>query len=132
MINYINYDTFKTASVNKQNYLVTDNKKILEFYTKVSNNNFFADSVIFANNKREIIQEYKLNCLAYKINNNFFVDESYFNINNLQINDLYLENSIDIDGKKYYNLENILKTTNIKVSIDENNKKVLINFKFKK
>ena len=29
--------------------------------------------------------------------------------------------------KKYYNLENILKTTNIKVSIDENNKKVLIN-----
>ena len=50
----------------------------------------------------------------------------------MQINDLYLENSIDIDGKKYYNLENILKTTNIKVSIDENNKKVLINFKFKK
>lgn len=127
MINYINYDTFKTPSVNKQNYLVTDNKKILECYTKVSNNNFFADSVIFANNKREITQEYKLNCLAYKINNNFFVDESYFNINDLQINDIYLQNSIDIDAKKYYNLKNILKDTNKKVSIDENNKKVLIN-----
>ena len=125
MINYINYDTFKTAVVNKQNYLVTDNKKILEAYTKALNNEIFLDSVIFADNKREIMQEYKLNVLAYKIDDKFFVDESYFNISNIQLNEEYLKDSITVDGKKYYKIDNILKENNIKMNIDEVNKKVL-------
>ncbi|WP_250278594.1 glycosyl hydrolase [[Clostridium] colinum] len=126
MINYINYDTFKTQKVNKQNYLITDNKKILETYKNLLNNDIFLSSVIFADNKREIMQEYKLNSLAYKIDNQFFVDESYFNLNSIDLNEIYLENSINIDGKKYYSLNNILKHNNKKADIDEKNKKVII------
>ena len=126
MINYINYDTFKTASVNKQNYLITDNKKILEAYTKALNNDIFLDSVIFADNKREVEQEYKLNCLAYKINDKFYVDENYFNVNNIELNDIYLQDNIEIDNKKYYNIENVLKHNNMKITVNEKDKKVLI------
>ena len=126
MINYINYDTFKTAVVNKQNYLITDNKKVLEAYTKVLNNEIFLDSVIFADNKREIMKEYKLNVLAYKIDNKFFVDESYFNISNIQLNEIYLKDSIIVDGKKYYKLDNVLKENNMKMNVDGVNKKVLL------
>ncbi|WP_317367768.1 glycosyl hydrolase [uncultured Tyzzerella sp.] len=126
MVNYINYDTFKTDKINKQNYLVTDNKKILEAYTKALNNENFLDTVIFADNKREIIQEYKLNILAYKIDNKFFVDKSYFDLNKIQLNDLYLKDSININGKDYYKIENILKENNMKMNIDEENKKILL------
>ena len=126
MINYINYDTFKTSKVNKQNYLVTDNKKILETYTEVLNNDIFLDSVIFADNNREVKQEYKLNSVVYKIDNKFFVDESYFKLNKISLDETYLQDYIDIDNKKYYNLENILQNINMKVSIDEKNKKVVL------
>lgn len=127
MINYINYDTFKIPSVNKQNYLITDNKKILESFTKILNSDLFLDSVIFANNEREILQEYKLNCLAYKIDGKFFVDESYFNINNLSLDETYLKNSLIIDNKKYYSLDDVLKNNNINFNIDEANKKIILN-----
>ncbi len=126
MINYINYDTFKTSKVNKQNYLITDNKKILEAYTQALNNGIFLDSVIFADNNREVKQEYKLNSVVYKIDNKFFVDENYFKLNKISLDETYLQDYIDIDNKKYYNLENILKNTNMKVSIDEKNKKVVL------
>ena len=127
MINYINYDTFKVAKVNKQNYLLTDNKKILEAYKKVLNNDIFSDTVIFADNSREIKEEYLLNCLAYKIGEDFFVDDKYFKVNKINIDDIYLKNSIDIDNKRYYNLNSILKNSNKKANIDEENKKILIN-----
>ena len=45
MINYQNYDTFNTNKINKQNYLITDNKKILNSYTEYANNGIFC--VIF-------------------------------------------------------------------------------------
>ena len=126
MINYINYDTFKTKSINKQNYLVTDNKKILEAYTKALNDDIFFTSVIFSNNEREIMQEYKLNCLAYKIDNEFFIDEGYFKLNNIKLDEMYLQNSVDIDNKRYYNLSNILQNNNKKADVDEENKKIVI------
>lgn len=127
MINYINIDTFKIEKVNKQNYLLTDNKKILEAYEQALNNDLFLDTVIFADNKRKIIQENKLNCLVYKINNNFFIDDRYFQLNNLKMEDIYLENNMEIDGKKYYNIENVLKNNNMKMVVDESNKKVILN-----
>ncbi len=96
MVNYINYDTFKTKNINKQNYLVTDNKKILDSYTKLLNNDIFLKSVIFTNNQKDIMQEYKLNCLAYKINNQFFVDETYFKLNNINLDKVYLQKNIII------------------------------------
>ena len=127
MINYINIDTFKTEKVNKQNYLLTDNKKILNAYEDALNNDIFLDTVIFADNKRKIIQENKLNCLVYKINNNFFIDDRYFQLNNLKIEDIYLQNTVEIDGKKYYNIENVLKNNNMKMVVDDLNKKVVLN-----
>ncbi len=127
MINYINIDTFKTEKVNKQNYLLTDNKKILNAYEEALNNDIFLDTVIFADNKRKIIQENKLNCLVYKINNNFFIDDRYFQLNNLKIEDIYLQNTVEIDGKKYYNIENVLKNNNMKMVVDDLNKKVVLN-----
>lgn len=126
MINYINYDTFKTNKVNKQNYLVTDNKKILQAYTKAINNEVFSDTVIFANNNREVKQEYKLNSVAYKIEDTLFVDENYFNLNKIPLDEIYSKETINIDGKKYYSLENILKHNNMKASVDYINKKVVI------
>ena len=84
MINYINYDTFKANTKNKQNYLVTDNKKILESYTKLLNSDMFLYTVNFSNTNKEVLDQHKTDSIVYKIDDTFFVDENFLVNNNIE------------------------------------------------
>ena len=123
MINYQNYDTFNTNKINKQNYLITDNKKILNSYTEYANNGIFSKNINFDNNQKQIKQENKLGMLAYKINGEFFVEENfldYFNIDKTVIKE-----NVNLDNKTYYKLNNIIGDKGT-FYIDENSKKITI------
>lgn len=127
MINYINYDTFKANTKNKQNYLVTDNKKILESYTKLLNSDMFLDTVNFSNTNKEVLDQHKTDSIVYKIDDTFFVDENFLLNNNIEsINENISQNIINIDGKNYYDFKNVLNLMGKQAEIDETNQKIVI------
>lgn len=122
MINYINKDTFKSNDINKQNYLVTDNKKILNTYKNAIKNEAFINNFNFSDDKKEVLQEKNTNILVYKIDDEFYFDSKIFDYLKKDAS-VYKENIIN--NKVYYKVFEIVNKNS--VTIDENNNKVILN-----
>lgn len=121
MINYINVDTFDLGLKNKQDYVLHDNKKILSSYIKLTSTDKFTQNVIYSDNNRLVPENNRLNIVIYKIGDKFYIrytNDSYFNTNNIK--------SLEIDGKKYYNIDDVLKINRMQKVVDYKNKNITL------
>lgn len=123
MINYINIDTFNSTLKNKQNYLITDNKQILEKYREILGQDIYSDVFVYLKNAgKTSIENKKLNVLCYKVNNEFFVKTDSLEM--LEYNQNF--DKFNINGQYFNKLDDILTSINYTSLTDEINKNIII------
>lgn len=129
MINYINYDNFKCKNKNnnnKQNYLITDNKKILKFYEEVVKDEIFSDNFSFTSGNRKFPQKIKTHIIVYSINEKLLIETKKIDlIKTKDINISEIE-KINVDNKEYYDLDEVLRLLNLEKRLDKENNNIII------
>lgn len=127
MINYINQDTFNTSKTNKQNYLITDNKQILETYQTNLEQEIYSKVFMYLNNNgKTSIQRNKASFVCYRLDNEFFIkiENLYKLVDKIDEDAELFEYSIN--NNKYYNLGEVAVKYNYVKILDEVNQNVTI------
>lgn len=127
MINYINLDMFKTSIPTKQNYLITDNKKILQTYTQNIQQDLFAPQFIAFNTSEVITHTKKADVIIYKVDDNFYVPTSsnLTNLFSINIDTSHIVPTI-INNKQYFDFEQLLLNSGYLIIVDDINQKITI------